>query len=224
LFLAFVVRIPSTVCRQVAQRLKAIALTLGGAGLKPPRYLNRRRSMETLYYSRWNSPAGPLLIGVSETALVALEFDRGLPKKIAGKAVQWQKSKGRTRLVGEQLQEYFFARRRNFDLMLDLRGTEFQKRCWNQLLQIPYGETRSYAEIARAVGSPKSFRAVGQANHYNPIAIIVPCHRVLAAGCYLGGYGGGLPTKAYLLRLEGAAFRERSKAPEGTRQLAFSAS
>jgi len=170
--------------------------------------------METLYYSRMSSPAGSLLIGVSETALVALEFDRGLPKKIAGQAVQWQESESRTRTVREQLQEYFSGRRRDFELTLDLRGTGFQKRCWNELLRIPYGETRSYGEIARAVGSPKSFRAVGQANHYNPIAIIVPCHRVLAAGCYLGGYGGGLAVKAYLLQLEGAAFRERGLAPE----------
>jgi len=170
--------------------------------------------METLYYSRMSSPAGPLLIGVSETALVALEFDRGLAKKIAGQAVQWRESELRTRTVREQLEQYFSGKRRDFDLTLDLRGTDFQKRCWNELLRIPYGETRSYGEIARAVGSPKSFRAVGQANHYNPIAIIVPCHRVLAAGCYLGGYGGGLPVKAYLLRLEGAAFREPSLAPE----------
>src|SRR5271165_427803 len=182
-----------------------------------------RRSMETLYYSRTSSPAGPLLIGVSVTALVALEFDRGLPEKISGQQIQWEESEGRTRGLREQLQEYFSGKRRNFDLTLDLRGTDFQKRCWNELLRIPYGETRSYAEIARTVGSPKSFRAVGQANHYNPIAIIVPCHRVLAAGCYLGGYGGGLPVKAWLLRLEGAHFRERAKAPEGSEQLAFSA-
>ena len=180
--------------------------------------------METLYYSRTSFPAGPLLIGVSDTALVALEFDRGLPEKIAGQQIQWEESAGRTRGLREQLQEYFSGKRRNFDLTLDLRGTDFQKRCWNELLRIPYGETRSYAEIARAVGSPKSFRAVGQANHYNPIAIIVPCHRVLAAGCYLGGYGGGLPIKAYLLRLEGAAFRQHAAAPEATEQLAFSVS
>ena len=93
---------------------------------------------------------------------------------------------------------------------LDLRGTEFRKRCWNELLRIPYGETRTYAEIARAVGSPAGFRAVGQANHYNPVAIIVPCHRVLASGKRLGGYGGGLPVKALLLRLEGAEFREEA--------------
>ena len=179
--------------------------------------------METLYYSRMSSPAGALLIGVSETALVVLEFDRGLPKKIAGQPVVWEESEARTRTVREQLQQYFSGKRRDFELALDLRGTGFQKRCWNELLQIPYGETRSYGEIARAVDSPKSFRAVGQANHYNPIAIIVPCHRVLASGCYLGGYGGGLPVKAYLLRLEGAAFRESTNASQSAKQLAFAA-
>jgi methylated-DNA-[protein]-cysteine S-methyltransferase len=179
--------------------------------------------METLYYSRMSSPAGPLLIGVSETALVALEFDRGLPKKIGGQPVAWEESEARTRTVREQLQEYFSGKRRDFDLALDLRGTDFQKGCWNELLRIPYGKTRSYGEIARAVGSPRSFRAVGQANHYNPIAIIVPCHRVLASGCYLGGYGGGLPVKAWLLRLEGAAFRESKIQSQVIEQLAFSA-
>jgi methylated-DNA-[protein]-cysteine S-methyltransferase len=109
-------------------------------------------------------------------------------------------------------------------LALDLRGTEFRKRCWEQLLKIPYGETRSYGEIARAVGSPNGFRAVGQANHYNPVAIIVPCHRVLAGGRNLGGYGGGLTTKAFLLRLEGAAFREEPEAPGKIEQLALTAS
>jgi methylated-DNA-[protein]-cysteine S-methyltransferase len=180
--------------------------------------------METFYYSRLQSPVGLLLIGVSEEALVALEFDRGLPKKIGGTQIQWEESESRTLPVRKQLQEYFAGKRRNFELALDLRGTEFQKSCWQQLLQIPYGKTCSYADIARAVGSPKSFRAVGQANHYNPIAIIVPCHRVLAAGCYLGGYGGGLPVKAFLLKLEGATFRERTEAPDETKQLAFSAS
>jgi methylated-DNA-[protein]-cysteine S-methyltransferase len=92
------------------------------------------------------------------------------------------------------------------------------------LLRIPYGETRSYAQIARAVGNPNGFRAVGQANHYNPIAIIVPCHRVLAGGRNLGGYGGGLPTKAFLLRLEGAAFRQPAATSEAAKQLAFTAS
>ena len=108
----------------------------------------------------------------------------------------------------KQLQEYFAGKRREFDLPFDLCGTDFQKNCWEALLGIPYGETRSYAEIARAVGRPNAYRAVGQSNHHNPVAIIVPCHRVLASGKALGGYGGGLPTKAFLLRLEGAEFRD----------------
>ena len=165
--------------------------------------------METLYYSRMPSPAGPLLIGVSETALVVLEFDRGLPQMVGGRPVAWQESEKRTRAVRRQLEEYFAGNRRDFDLQLDLRGTAFRKRCWQELLRIPYGETRSYGEIARAVGNPRGFRAVGQANHYNPIAIIVPCHRVLAGDQMLGGYGGGLNVKALLLKLEGASFRER---------------
>jgi methylated-DNA-[protein]-cysteine S-methyltransferase len=164
--------------------------------------------MESLYYSRMSSPAGPLLIGMSDSALVVLEFDRGLPQTIAGQPVAWQESEDRTRVVRRQLEEYFAGERRSFDLDLDLRGTEFRKRCWEQLLSIPYGETRSYGEIARAVGCPSGFRAVGQANHYNPIAIIVPCHRVLASDRKLGGYGGGLNIKALLLRLEGAGFRD----------------
>jgi O-6-methylguanine DNA methyltransferase len=180
--------------------------------------------METLFYSRMSSPAGPLLIGVSRSALVVLEFDRGLSQTIMGQPISWEESEKRTRRVRKQLEEYFAGKRREFDLDLDLRGTEFRKRCWGELLRIPYGETRSYAQIARAVGNPNGFRAVGQANHYNPIAIIVPCHRVLASGCFLGGYGGGLPVKALLLKLEGAAFREEPATPEPSKQLAFTAS
>jgi methylated-DNA-[protein]-cysteine S-methyltransferase len=180
-------------------------------------------TMETLYYYRMSSPVGPLLMGVSETALVVLEFDRGLPPTIVGQPIAWEESEARTHPVRKQMEEYFAGKRRRFDLVLDLRGTDFRKRCWDQLLQIPYGETCSYAEIARAVGNPKGFRAVGQANHYNPIAIIVPCHRVLAGGQHLGGYGGGLSTKAFLLRLEGAAFREHPTGMGFPKQLAFTA-
>ena len=180
--------------------------------------------MEALYYSRMSSPVGPLLIGVSESALVMLEFDRGLPQTIGGQQVAWEESEARTRSVRKQMDDYFAGKRRSFALALDLRGTDFRKRCWSELLRIPYGETRSYAQIARAVGNPNGFRAVGQANHYNPIAIIVPCHRVLAGGRNLGGYGGGLPTKAFLLRLEVAAFRQPAATSEAAKQLAFTAS
>jgi methylated-DNA-[protein]-cysteine S-methyltransferase len=142
---------------------------------------------------------------------------------VNGLEVEWRESETKTRHVRKQVDEYFAGKRRDFDLDLDLRGTEFRKSCWEQLLSIPYGETRSYGEIARAVGNPQGSRAVGQANHYNPIAIIVPCHRVLAGGCKLGGYGGGLPVKAFLLRLEGAKFQDLA-AIEETKQLALSES
>jgi len=103
-----------------------------------------------------------------------------------------------------ELDEYFTGERQDFSIPLDLRGTPFQLACWNALLAIPYGETRTYADIARAIGHPTAFRAVGMANNRNPIAIIVPCHRVIATGGSLCGYGGGLDLKRKLLDLEHA--------------------
>jgi methylated-DNA-[protein]-cysteine S-methyltransferase len=110
-----------------------------------------------------------------------------------------------------ELERYFAGRQRNFTFDLDLRGTDFQRRCWQALLKIPFGETRTYAEIARTVGQPRGFRAVGMANHDNPVAIVVPCHRVIASDGTLGGYGGGLPAKRWLLELEGVKFEEQMK-------------
>ena len=101
-----------------------------------------------------------------------------------------------------QLEEYFARQRTQFDLPIELDGTAFQREVWAELSRIPYGETISYGELARRVGRPKGPRAVGQANGKNPIAIIVPCHRVVA-GNGIGGYGGGLPMKRSLLALEG---------------------
>ena len=101
-----------------------------------------------------------------------------------------------------QLQAYFAGELRDFDLPLDLQGTEFQRRVWRELLNIPYGETRSYSFVANALGAPKAMRAVGAANGQNPIPIVVPCHRVIGAGGSLVGYGGGLPLKRFLLDLE----------------------
>ncbi len=103
-----------------------------------------------------------------------------------------------------QLEEYFAGDRRDFTFPLDLRGTDFQLACWRALLAIPYGETRTYAHIARAVGKPNAFRAVGMANNRNPVAVVVPCHRVIASDGTLCGYGGGLDVKRKLLELEGA--------------------
>lgn len=106
--------------------------------------------------------------------------------------------------AANELHDYFAGAKRVFQVPLDLRGTDFQIAVWNELRKIPYGETRSYAQIADAIGKPKAVRAVGAANGSNPIAIIVPCHRVIGAGGKLTGYGGGLPLKKRLLELEGA--------------------
>ena len=103
-----------------------------------------------------------------------------------------------------QVLEYLAGARRSFDLPLDPRGTSFQRRVWAALTAIPWGETRTYAQIAAAVGSPRAVRAVGQANHRNPIPILIPCHRVVGADGTLTGYGGGLELKRKLLELEGA--------------------
>ena len=102
----------------------------------------------------------------------------------------------------EQLEAYFAGDRTEFDLQLDMIGTAFQRRVWAALLTIPFGETRSYGEIARQIGAPAAFRAVGLANGHNPIGIIVPCHRVIGANGNLTGYGGGLDRKRALLEME----------------------
>ncbi|MBQ8510492.1 MAG: methylated-DNA--[Clostridia bacterium] len=106
-----------------------------------------------------------------------------------------------------QIREYLDGKRRTFDLPYALHGTPFQMSVWRALCDIPYGETRSYADIARAVGNPKACRAVGMSNHRNPISIIVPCHRVIAADGSIGGYGGGLDMKEALLTLEGVKIK-----------------
>ncbi|MBN0980138.1 methylated-DNA--[protein]-cysteine S-methyltransferase [Pseudomonas hygromyciniae] len=101
-----------------------------------------------------------------------------------------------------QLNEYFAGTRNRFDLELDFEGTEFQKKVWAALLTIPFGETRSYSQIAMQIGSPKAVRAVGAANGRNPISIVAPCHRVIGASGRLTGFAGGLEAKQYLLTLE----------------------
>jgi len=178
--------------------------------------------MEKLLFSHMSSPVGPLLLGMSDAGLAVLSFGRDLPARVAGRPIEWQESLEACATVRQQLAEYFSRQRRQFTIQPDLRGTDFQRHCWEELLRIPYGETRSYAEIARLVGSANAFRAVGQANHRNPVAIIVPCHRVLAGGKALSGYGGGLPTKAFLLRLEGASFRDDPVADQHQSVLTFS--
>jgi O-6-methylguanine DNA methyltransferase len=171
--------------------------------------------METLHSTTFTSPVGPLFLAASKRGLVALEFDARLPGqqtirpnprdlRAESKAVRFEESPSAFRPYVRELEEYFAGKRRAFEFALDLRGTDFQLACWRALLAIPYGETRSYGDIARAVGRPQGFRAVGMANNRNPVAIVVPCHRVIASDGTLCGYGGGLDVKRQLLELEGA--------------------
>jgi O-6-methylguanine DNA methyltransferase len=177
-------------------------------------------AMETFHSTTVRSPVGRLFLAASDRGLVALEFDARFPGQQTvrpnprdlrsehcpekGSAVCFEQSESALRAYLEQLREYFAGARREFSFSLDLRGTAFQLACWRALLAIPYGETRSYGDIARAVGRPQGFRAVGMANQRNPLAIVVPCHRVIACDGTLCGYGGGLDVKRKLLQLEGA--------------------
>jgi len=171
--------------------------------------------MEMLYSTTATSAIGPLFLAASDKGLVALEFDARLPGqqsirpnprdlRAEKSGFRFEESPRLLRPYLRELEEYFAGKRREFTFPLDLRGTDFQRACWRALLDIPYGETRTYADIARAVGRAQAFRAVGMANNRNPIAIVVPCHRVIASDGTLCGYGGGLEVKRKLLELEGA--------------------
>lgn len=148
-----------------------------------------------------DSPVGPLTLVSDGTALTHCAFDNpryAIAIAAAGEDVI-------TADARRQLDEYFQGKRRTFDLPLAPRGTEFQQRVWAALLKIPYGATRSYAQQAALIGSPKAMRAVGLANGRNPIAVIIPCHRVIGANGNLTGYGGGMARKRLLLDLEQGA-------------------
>ena len=161
---------------------------------------------QAIYYSRVHSPVGTLIVGATARGLYCLEFDSpgALLYRTRNNGHVWLFNEDKTASYVKELREYFAGARKKFDFALDLHGTEFQKRCWKALVRIPYGKTKTYADIAKEVGRPRASRAVGQANHHNPLAIVVPCHRVLQSDGSLGGYGGGLDKKIALLKLEGA--------------------
>ena len=163
--------------------------------------------MESIYYARTDSPAGPLLLALSARGLLRLEFDRG--QAADGENQAWQESAVALTPWLDQLDEYFSGQRQDFSLPLDLRGTDFQLKCWRALLDIPYGQTCTYRDIAQAIAHPHAFRAVGMSNNRNPIAIVVPCHRVIASDGSLCGYGGGLEIKRKLLDLEQTSLGRR---------------
>lgn len=153
------------------------------------------------YFTKVPSPIGSLLLTTENGALTGLRMGRSVPSST------WQRDDQRFAEVARQLNEYWAGTRTDFDIELEPVGTPFQLKVWKALRKIPYGTTISYAELARRIDSPRAVRAVGGANGANPIAVIVPCHRVIAANGTIGGYGGGLARKQKLLRLEGALVR-----------------
>jgi methylated-DNA-[protein]-cysteine S-methyltransferase len=149
------------------------------------------------------SPVGTLRLTASVHGLRSIEVVRG--SKMKRETVPRTGAGAIVRQAEQELREYFAGRRRTFTVKLDLEGTEFQRKAWQAMRKIPFGETISYGEQARKVGKPKAYRAVGSANGKNPIPIIVPCHRVLASDGSLGGYSLGLSMKRRLLALEGVS-------------------
>jgi methylated-DNA-[protein]-cysteine S-methyltransferase len=178
---------------------------------------NSPKAIDTLYWDTWNSPFGTVTVSCSGKGIRELAFASGKIHSNGSsscgparrEAVELIRA-GRNQSPGAQfarqaiaeLREYASGRLQRFSLPLDLGGTPFQRKVWKALRAIPYGETRSYQQVARAVGNPRASRAVGMANHWNPVAIVVPCHRVIAADGTLGGYAGGLERKTQMLQFE----------------------
>ncbi len=164
--------------------------------------------METVHIARSNSAIGRFRVATTEIGLVYLELPHSSGRGMRDFLDSHVPERRRVDDVGPnsaaigQILEYLASERTHFDVPLDLRGTPFQRAVWDVLLKIPYGDSRSYAEVARAIGRPTAHRAVGSANNANPISLIVPCHRVIAADGSLGGYGGGQELKARLLAME----------------------
>jgi methylated-DNA-[protein]-cysteine S-methyltransferase len=155
--------------------------------------------MQAIRFRTVDSPVGSLTLAGRDDRLMHLRMvDQTYEPSHDG----WERDDEAFSVAVEQLESYFAGDLFDFDLKLDLVGTPFQRRVWQALLTIPYGETRSYGEIAAQIGSAGAFRAVGLANGHNPIGIIVPCHRVIGAKGSLIGYGGGLDRKRALLALE----------------------
>ncbi|MCU4350752.1 methylated-DNA--[protein]-cysteine S-methyltransferase [Acinetobacter ursingii] len=155
-----------------------------------------------LSYCYMASPVGQLKLVANEQALVAILWDNENPKRVRLAELIEDVSHPILLNTQQQLIEYFSGQRKVFDIPIDFEGTDFQKQVWSALLTIPYGETRSYKQIAQQLGNEKAVRAVGAANGKNPISIIAPCHRVIGAGGALVGFAGGLDKKEILLRLE----------------------
>jgi methylated-DNA-[protein]-cysteine S-methyltransferase len=163
----------------------------------------------TTYFTYLDTPIGTLLIAGDDDAITRISFARdGAPDR---PEAGWIRDDTRFDDASTQLLEYFAGKRREFTLPLRPQGTEFQRKVWKVLLDIPFGETRSYGWLAMAIGNPAASRAVGAANGANPIPIVVPCHRVIGTSGALTGFGGGIPVKKFLLELEGVPLGEKQQ-------------
>jgi methylated-DNA-[protein]-cysteine S-methyltransferase len=172
---------------------------------------------ERIYaYCTMESPVGLLKLVASETGMVAILWENDDPKRVRLGTLGSLREESRHPVLLEaqrQLNGYFSGKVDRFHIALDFHGTEFQKKVWKALIEIPFGETRSYSEIARQIGRPGAARAVGAANGRNPVSIIAPCHRVIGANGQLTGFAGGLAAKSLLLKLE-AQGRDRQRRRE----------
>jgi len=153
-----------------------------------------------MYYTHMQSPIGPLLLAADESGIRQILFVNGGRPPEPDDA--WREDPAFLAEAVHQLESYFAGKLESFDLPLAPKGTPFQQKVWRKLCEIPYGRTISYGELAARIGNPKASRAVGLANGSNPIAIVIPCHRVIGSNGKLTGYGGGLPAKEKLLALE----------------------
>ena len=169
-----------------------------------------RAKDQRLVYKWVESPVGRLKLVATDHGLAGILWERDRPNRVRFSAPVEDASHAVLVEAERQLSEYFRGRRKAFSLRLDFAGTEFQRQVWAALLTIPFGQTRSYTQIARQIGRPSATRAVGAANGRNPIAIVAPCHRVVGATGALTGFAGGLEAKAYLLTLESGGGVTRS--------------
>lgn len=157
------------------------------------------------YYKITTTPVGVLTLIASDRGLAAILWQDDSPRRVRLDPRVENADHPLLLQAEQQLQEYFAGTRQRFDLPLDFAGTEFQRKVWTALVSIPFGETRSYKQIAEQIGHPSAMRAVGAANGRNPVSIIAPCHRVIGANGKLTGFAGGLDIKAFLLSLESGA-------------------
>lgn len=170
-----------------------------------------KNTIKEFYFKIIESPIGNLTLVASKKSLVGVLWENEIPGRVHFNPLIEDKNNPILIEAERQLKEYFQGKRNSFNLPLDFVGTDFQKSVWKYLLKIPYGETRTYGQIAQALGKPKASRAVGAANGKNPISIIVACHRVIGASGALTGFAGGIEAKATLLKLENKSSNIKNK-------------